>query len=132
MATINSSPRPLQDLLCSDPVHGAVYRMLFNGGSWFEADQLHWKIHRENALVSLGSLTAEKPTKANQEKAQIALSDLKEATVQLCPSPDPALAAFHRLESVVAKWEPKKATAAPKNGVKNTFAALAEDDEEDE
>jgi hypothetical protein len=122
----------LKSTLCADPVYGAVYKHLFNGGSWFEADQMEWRINQALALQELKTLVSGKPTKANQEKATVALGRLEESCKQLVP-PDHAMAAFHNVEAIVKTWAPPPAvtvvTKKPKKGT-NVFAALGDSDEE--
>lgn len=120
----------IKTALCSDPVYGRVYTHLFNGGSWFEADQMDWRIKQGLALQQLKTLVEAKPTKANQEKATAMLQRLEEASQQLVP-PDHAIATFHNAEAIVKKWAPAPTAAAkPKKGT-NAFAALGDDSEEE-
>ena len=121
----------IQDALCADPYGGDIYRHLFNGGSWFEADQMHWRLQQNYALTQLSSLVSAKPTKSNQEKANEALGELAECAKQLIPSTE-AAALFQKAEQVVKTWAPapKPVKAKPVKGA-NVFAALDEESEEE-
>ncbi len=126
MSSIN-----IQEALCADPYGGAIYRHLFNGGSWFEADQMHWRLQQDVALAQLKRLLDTKPTKANQEKANELLAELAECAKQLIPS-DEASALFLKADQVVKTWAPapKPAKTKPVKGA-NVFAALDEESEEE-
>jgi|688.fasta_scaffold1567062_1 hypothetical protein len=116
----------LKAYLCNDPVDGVVYRHLFNGGSWFEADQMHWRICHERAFAEISRLTTVKPTKNNVERAKNFLAHMKEASNQLVSGTE-YQALFTRAESMVAHWmAPLTRPAVQAKG----FAALAESDEE--
>jgi hypothetical protein len=121
----------IQEVLCADPYGGAIYRHLFNGGSWFEADQMHWRLQQKYALTQLDSLVSAKPTKANQEKANEALGELAECAKQLVPSTE-AAALFQKAEQVVKTWAPAPAPKTVKaKPSANVFAALDEESEEE-
>ena len=116
--------------LCADPVGGSIYKHLFNGGSWFEADQMHWRLEQELALNQLKALVEAKATKANQEKAREALTSLHECARQLIPQND-AMALFPRSDQIVKTWVPApKAVAKSVKGI-NVFAALGDSEEEE-
>jgi hypothetical protein len=123
----------LIDILCSDPVGGPVYRHLFNGGSWFEADQMHWRIQWDSSLKRIESLVSAKPTQTNQQAAKSALSNLEYSANQLVPNTDP-LATFKKVQDIVVKWAPPSRPPLPpkvKSTLRNTFGVLV-DDEDDE
>lgn len=117
-------------MLCADPNAGAIYRHLFAGGSWFEAEQMHWRLQQQHALDQLKAALEAKATKSNQDKAQTALGLLEECAKQLVPSED-AMAVFKRADQVVKVWTPAAAKAAAKPKNSNVFAALNEDSEEE-
>lgn len=123
----------LQDVLCADPVGGCIYRYLFNGGSWFEADQMEWRLQQELTLQQLKTIVEAKPTKANQQKAHQLLGNLEECAKQLVPSDGP-MALYQRADQVVKTWAPaaKAPEVKPKTakGV-NAFAALGDSEEEE-
>lgn len=124
MATIN-----IPDMLCADPLYGSVYRMLFNGGSWYEADQMYWRILQKQATLGLQEIVKTKPTANNREKAETLLGKLKETTTQLWPQED-SMAVFQRAEQVVKLWTPAaKATVVKTQHKNNTFALLGDDEE---
>ena len=119
----------LLDIFCQDPVFGSVDRYLINGGSWYEADQMYWRMIQRQAVDGLRKVTMAKPTKSNQEKAETYLNSLKDTSSQLFPTED-SMAIFHQADSVVKNWVPPMKTAvAPKN---NVFALLGADSEEEE
>ena len=126
MSSIN-----IQKVLCADPYGGAIYRHLFNGGSWFEADQMHWRLQQDVALAQLKRLLDTKPTKANQEKACSALGSLEECVKQLVPQNE-AKALFLKADQVVKTWAPaaKPVKTKPVKGA-NVFAALDEESGEE-
>lgn len=135
MATQTTSSVNLMEIFCQDPVFGSIDRYLLNGGSWYEADQMYWRIIQKRAVEQLGELTAAKPTKSNQEKADTYLKQLKETTTQLLPQED-SLAVFQRADAIVKTWSPAAAAAAaPKAKAKaktmNSFALLDEESEEE-
>jgi hypothetical protein len=121
----------IQQQLCADPVSGGIYSYLFNGGSWFEADQMHWRLEQEWALNQLKVVVEAKATKANQEKAATALRSLEECAKQLVP-PREALALFLKADQIVKTWAPApKAAAAKTPQTMNVFAAFSDDSEEE-
>ncbi len=130
MATQTVTTINLQETLCAHPDHGAIYRMLFNGGSWYEADQMHWRFVQQRAITGLQEVVKTKPTKGNQEKAQTLLGELKETTVQLLPQSD-SMKVFQHAEEVVKTWTPaaKAPAKAQTKGTGNAFALLDDDEE---
>jgi hypothetical protein len=122
----------LQASLCADPVGGSIYQYLFNGGSWFEADQMHWRLEQEYALNQLKVVLMSKATKSNQEKASSALICLEECAKQLVPHDEP-MALFLQADQVVKTWAPapKTVTSGTQPKGTNVFAALDEDSEEE-
>lgn len=117
--------------MSQDSVFGSIDRYLLNGGSWYEADQMYWRIIQKRAVEQLGELTAAKPTKSNQEKADSYLEQLKETTTQLLPK-DHSVAVFQRAQEVVKTWAPPKVTAPKKKTTAtNSFAALNQDSDEE-
>lgn len=133
MATQTTTSVNLLDMFCQDPVFGCVDRYLMNGGSWYEADQMYWRIIQARAVEGLRDLTAAKPSKSNQEKAAVFLADLKDTTTQLLPTDASALV-FQRADQVVKTWAPPpKAAAAKASGktTSNTFALLDADSDEE-
>lgn len=126
MATQTVTNINIRDVLCTDPDHGSIYRMLFNGGSWFEADQMHWRIIQQQAVQGLQEIVKTKPTKGNKEKAQTLLGELKETTGQLLPQAD-SMRVFLGAEQVVKTWAP--AVKPPAKVKTNVFALLSDDEE---
>lgn len=116
------------EIFCQDPVFGSIDRYLINGGSWYEADQMYWRIIQKQAVTALGEITAAKPSKANQEKAQTYLGQLKETTTQLFPT-EHSTKVFEQAEQVVKKWSPAPKASKPKGT--NVFAALGDESEEE-
>lgn len=132
MAT-NTSSINLVQILCADPMGGPVYRHLFNGGSWFEADQMHWRCQWDTSLQGLEKLVSSKPTQSNQAAAQTHLSNLEYAANQLVPNTGP-LAALQKVQDIVVKWAPPRASAVPsktKPSVQNAFSVLVEDEDDE-
>ena len=127
MATQTTSSVNLMELFCQDPVFGSIDRYLINGGSWYEADQMYWRIIQNRAVTALGEITAAKPSKGNQEKAQTYLGQLKETTTQLFPT-EHSTKVFQQADQVVKKWSPAPKASKPKST--NVFAAFDESEEE--
>ena len=119
----------LLDIFSKDPDFGSVSRYLMSGGSWFEADQMYWAIIQQQALEGLREVTAAKPTKSNQERAEELLNNLKSTTSQLYPTKH-SLSVFQQADALVKTWAPPK-TASAKKGKHNTFAVLHEVSEEE-
>lgn len=117
------SSGPLVTHFCKDPIYGGVYKMLFNGGSWFEGDQMFWRIDIEQITPELRSILAGKPTKSAIHRASALLEKLDVCAKQLV-LPCPEIAEMHQ---AVKAWTPKP--AAPRIG-SNVFAALDTSDEE--
>jgi hypothetical protein len=116
----------LPELLCAEPSGGHIFRHLLNGGSWFEADQMHWRVVRDQSLTEVSTLLTKKPTVANVERAKQLLSNLQEASKQLvCDAP--TVAVTKKVEGLIATWSKPKAKA--KNT--NAFTALLEDSDEE-
>lgn len=103
--------------------------MLFNGGSWYEADQMYWRILQNQVTLGLQEIVKTKPTTNNREKAETLLGKLKETTTQLWPQED-SMAVFQRVEQVVKVWTPAPKTTVVKTQHKNNTFALLGDDEE--
>jgi hypothetical protein len=127
MATSVSSVS-LKDILCSDPVDGVVYKHLFNGGSWFEAEQMHWRIRHKHLLAEITTLTTMKPTKNHAEKAKSLLVYLKDTSTQLVPDTE-YLPIHAKAETMVSSWMAPLTKPVVKS---KGFAALAETDSEEE
>jgi hypothetical protein len=130
MATQASSSVNILDMFCQDPVFGSIDRYLMKGGSWYEADQMYWRIIQKRAVEQLGEITDSKPSNKNKEKAASLLQQLKETTVQLLPKED-SMAVFQRADEVVKKWTPTKAAPKAKTASTNIFAAFGEESDEE-
>ncbi len=121
---------PLKDSLCADPVYGSVYQILFQGGSWYDADQAYWRIRYESMAEELGTLLVNKPTKSTKEKAMALLGDLQAASAQL-PSYTDITTSLTQIEAVVKAWAPPPSSGPkPAKRSKNAFDLLGEDEEE--
>ena len=137
MTTQTTTSVNLLEMFAQDPVFGCVDRYLLRGGSWYEADQMYWRILQKRAVEGIQELTAAKHTKSNQEKAEAFLKHLKESSSQLFPTQD-SMAVFQRADSVVKTWAPPaKTPAAPKaagagKSTGNSFALLGADSEDEE
>lgn len=95
-------------------------KYLLDGGSWFEADQMHWRLILQDTSEALercpktGKAAAAKRHNLMERKMQAE----KELGIKRSVAPVAAAAAP----------APKK----PTNDVRNVFAALAESEEEEE
>ena len=121
---------PLKESLCADPVYGSVYQTLFQGGSWYDADQVYWRIRYESMAEELGALLISKPTKATKEKAMTLLGDLQAASAQM-PSYKDIATSLAQIEQVVKAWAPPP-SSGPKSTKqsKNAFDVLGDEQEE--
>ena len=124
MATFTKTP--LTDALCADPAGGHIFRYLLNGGSWYEADQMHWRLVRDHALAQLDPLLGKKPTGAHVARAKELLALLHECARQLVADSDSAFVA-KKAETLVQAWSKPKASV----NTTNAFNALVEDSEEE-
>jgi hypothetical protein len=127
--TMSVSTINLSEKLFADPEYGEVYRSLFNGGSWFAADQAYWGILQQTAANALSELVETKPSSYNLGKAEALLEQMKEASSQLVP-PEISMSAFFYTEAVVKTWSAplkKKSAVTVKND--NAFSALDSEDE---
>ena len=120
----------LLDIFSKDPVLRSVDSYLMSGGSWFEADQMYWQIIQQEAVEGLREVTAAKPTKSNQERAERLLNDLKSTTSQLFPTKH-SLLVFQQADALVKSWAQNAKAASAKKGKRNAFAALHEVSEEE-
>jgi hypothetical protein len=118
----------LLEMVCQDPIFGPVDRYLMTGGSWFEADQMHWHLLQRQAIEGLCSLTADKPTKSNQERAELLLNHLKESSTQLFPTQS-SLAIYLKAESMVKSWVPPVKAKTARKRKHNSFSALDSEEE---
>jgi hypothetical protein len=118
----------LPEKLFADPEYGQIYRSLFNGGSWFLADQAFWEIQQQKATKGLGELVEMKPSSHNVGRAEALLAQLKEASVQIVP-PESSMVAFTQTETIVKAWS---ASAVKKSAAKaktdNAFSVLDDDE----
>lgn len=124
MSSININ---IYEALCSDPEHGEIYRSLFNGGSWFAADQSFWTIQQQKTMKALGDLVETKPSSYNVGKAEALLAQMKEASSQIVP-PENSMAVFSYTEGVVKTWSAPavKKSVTAKTG--NAFSVLGDDE----
>lgn len=129
IATLNPLTAAMR-LAEQDPVYGRVYRALNTEriGSWGDAIDIYSEIRRNFIWSELCSLTASKPTKENKAKAEDLLVELREKLTGVAEM-------LPRAETMVKAWIPPSKTKAAKSKTKvivNAFAALVEDDDEDE
>jgi len=120
---------PLKEILCADPMYGSVYQTLFQGGSWYDADQAYWRIRYEAMAEELGALLMAKPTKVTKEKALVLLGDLQAAAAQM-PSYLDITTSLAQIEAVVKNWLPPQASGPkPVKRSKNAFDLLGGEEE---
>lgn len=134
-----SSPAPSL-VLPMDPLYGSVESILKRDyvGSWADATMEYSRIRRGVIWTELNALTASAYTKANQEKAAKLLKELQSVSADLCDTSPTSSTSFAAAESVVKRWtpapRPTPAASGPKSAAKkvvNTFAALAEESDEE-
>jgi len=114
--------------LINDPVYGHIYKKMFDGGSWFDADQEFWQIRASEIIVDLIALLSQKSTKAHVEKATTLLSALENCARQIVSEAlGPQILAF---QAKIKAWTPPP-PAPSRAPLRNNFAALAESDDEE-
>ena len=118
----------LKEMLCADPMHGGIYQSLFNGGSWFEADQTYWASQQNRVVLSLSDLMDNKPSKSNIAKAEAWLTDLKTTSEQLVATAG-SHQVFSSTEKIVKEWEAPALKKVALSKKSNAFAMLDEDEE---
>ena len=118
----------LKEMLCADPMHGGIYQSLFNGGSWFEADQTYWASQQNRVVLSLSDLMDNKPSKSNIAKAEAWLTDLKTTSEQLVATAG-SHQVFSSTEKIVKEWEAPTLKKVALSKKSNAFAMLDEDEE---
>ena len=111
----------------ADPTYGQVYKILLGNslGSWAAADELYTQIRTRAIWSELNTMTAKKPTPTATERATELLDELNRLSG--------SQGAFADATNVVKTWAPPsgpRIVAVKKPAVVNTFAALAEEDEE--
>lgn len=124
MATFTNTP--LTDALCADPAGGHIFKYLLSGGSWFEADQMHWRLVRDQAFVELKTLLTKEPTASHVERSKELMANLQYASKQLVADEVTALQ-VKKADILVTAWsKPKVSTTTT-----NVFNALVDDSDEE-
>lgn len=141
MSTTNVSASIPSLAFQADPFFGSVERILQRDyvGSWADASLEYSRIRSGLIWTDLRALTAAACTKANQDKAKQLLKELQSVSADLGDTAPSSATSFAAAESVVKLWMPPvKVTVPASSGAKpaakkvvNTFAALAEDSEEE-
>jgi hypothetical protein len=122
-----------------DPMYASVARILQRNhiGAWAEASEEYSRIRRGLIWADLRALLAGPATKANQEKTTELLHELRSVCADLSDNAPTSTTSLAAAEAAVKAWAPPRATPAPappksaKKPVKNSFAALTEDSEEE-
>ena len=135
----------------SDPKYGSVYRILTRPyiGSWGDANAEYSRIRRKDIATELRSILSTPPSQDNIARCEELLKELRTVESDISTQAD-AAKTIAATESTIATWAaPVKAAPAPvktpvktaktttappapkKPKVVNTFAALAEDSDED-
>lgn len=132
MAVQISSSSNINDVLCADPMYGCVSEMLMNGGSWFEADQMYWRLRQQHVCSELKKLLENRATKSAITSAEELLQELQECSKQLLYNIAENGKLFARAEELVKSWAPEKKTVAVvvKRVSKNNFTLLDDSEEE--
>ena len=120
--------RSLSEILSSDHENGIVYRHLFGGGSWFEAEQMHWRILLNRNVGEINTLLTKNPSPANVERAQASLGLLNECVHQLVAEPG-ALVVATQCGALVKNWSTPKAPTV--NIGTNAFGAFLDDSDDE-
>lgn len=125
MATTDNISIPT--LLCADPNGGHIFKYLLNGGSWFEADQMHWRLVRDQTFAELRTVLAKKPTVSHVARAKELMATLHEVSKQLICD-DATVQNVKKAEPLVTGWSKPKGSVSTKA---NVFSALVEDSDEE-
>ena len=125
----------------ADPTYGSVYSILQRGhiGSWADANVEYARIRQPLAWKELHELLAAKPTKDSQAKAAELVKEISSLCADLGDTSAKSATSGLAAETVVKLWMPPVKAAVPKSSgpkaaakkVLNTYAALAEDSDED-
>ena len=133
-------------LFARDPMYGSVYDILQRPyiGSWGDANVEYARIRQPNAWKELRELLAAKPTQDSQAKAAELVKEINSLSADLGDTSAKSATSGLAAETVVKLWMPPVKAAVPKSSgpkpsaskagakkVMNTFAALAESDDED-
>lgn len=116
-----------------DPLYGSVERILQRNyiGSWADASAEYARIRHGVVWSELRTLFASKCTAANKERATVLVAELESLCSEICDTSVSSRTSHAAASAALKTWMPPP-SSGPKKVVKNTFAALAEDSEEDE
>lgn len=132
----------------NDPLYGSVYKILTrpNIGSWADANEEYSRIRRGAIGAELRTILGTIPCKDSIARCQELLEELRKVEADISSSSD-AAKKIAAAESTIQNWigvvppapatpvKVKNTTAPPapkKPKIVNTFAALAEDSDEDD
>lgn len=139
-STSVSTTNPLA-LFATDPMYGSVYDILQRPyiGSWGDANVEYARIRQPIAWKELREVLAAKPTQENQARAADLVKQIVTLSADLGDTSAKSATSGLAAETVVKLWMPPAKAVVPKSSgpkpaakkVMNTFAALAESDDED-
>jgi hypothetical protein len=117
----------------ADPLYESVNRILQRNyiGSWADGSAEYARIRHGVVWGELRTLFAGKCTAANKERATNLVAELEGLCSEISDTSATSKTSFAAAQAALKTWMPPP-PSGPKKAVKNTFAALAEDSDEDE
>jgi hypothetical protein len=117
----------------ADPLYSSVSRILQRNyiGSWADASAEYSRIRHGVVWGELRTLFAGKCTAANKERATNLVAELEGLCSEISDTSATSKTSHAAAAAALKTWMPPP-PSGPKKAVKNTFAALAEDSDEDE
>jgi hypothetical protein len=122
-----------------DPLYASVDRILQRNyiGSWGDASAEYARIRHGLVWGELRTLFAGKCTTANKERATVLVAELESLCSEIRDTSVSSSTSHAAATAALKAWMPpppssSTTTTTTKKVVKNTFAALAEDSDEDE
>jgi hypothetical protein len=117
----------------ADPLYGSVNRILQRNyiGSWADASAEYARIRHGVVWAELRVIFTSKATAANKERATSLVAELEGLCSEINDISAGSRTSFAAASAALKTWMPPP-PSGPKKVVKNTFATLMEDSDEDE
>ena len=130
--TMSSSNTTVALNLHADPMYSSVNRILQRDyiGSWADASAEYARIRHGVVWGELRGLFAGKCTAANKERAKTLVAELEGLCSEISDTKPTSKTSHAAAAAALQSWMPPPPSSS-KKPVKNTFAALAEDSDED-
>ncbi len=119
----------------ADPTYASVNHILKREyvGSWADASAEYSRIRHGVVWGELRTLFAGKCTPANKEQAEKLVAELEHLCSEICDTSAKSKTSHAAATAALKTWmPPPSSSSSSKKPVKNTFAALMEDSDEDE